>query len=67
MYSTPPPRAMRPLAWLPNRVGPFIGVQHDGKQVTCRVVVGADGLHYVADAMLPRLAGWLPMPMGAGR
>lgn len=66
-FQTPPPRAVRPLAWLPNREHNFIGVKHDGTRVTCRVEVGPDGLHRVADSMWIELAGWLPMPMGAGR
>lgn len=67
MYSTPPPRAMRPLAWLPNNPGMlFLGVKHDGARVTC-TVRQVDGLCRVDGAALADLAGWLPMPMGAGR
>ncbi len=67
MYSTPPPRAMRPLAWLPKQPGvSFLGVRHDGTRVTCYMRI-VDDVPQIRGAELSELAGWLPMPMGAGR
>lgn len=54
----------RPLAWLPNRVGNFMGVKADGSQVVCRVELGPDRAYRVADEMRDQLVGWFPMPLG---
>lgn len=68
MYSSPPPRAVRPLAWLPNREGfAFLAQFKDGTQCRCVVERRADGTHFIGDADIEDMTGWLPMPMGAGR
>lgn len=51
---------LNPVRDLPNRAGfEFIGVDHDGKENVCRVVVWC-GMHVIEGVRASTLKGWKP-------